>query len=504
MKFHTSFFVAAAAFIPATSSYADVTPQEVWAHAQLSAKSMGHTLSGRLEHDGDMLVVHDVKIEILGMNSDLMTFAGSLPKMVLKPLSGGTVELTVPEPTTYTVTMAGHPSIGMDAIDIVSSMTMDNAFIVSGSADDLAYEMLPGTIAYVTQKQVKDGLVVVPEQIITLLGAQGDMTYAIDEGRIATVMDFRADAVTSQSNGTTDEITMETVYKAAPLQLNADFMAQSGDQDAPLDYLKTLTGQAQYTIGNLTAETTAGTAAQMMHILAESQETTLIATIADGSFNYSGSVGQTEVALDGSAIPFPNIDFGIEKTTIGLTMPFVQSDAPAAFGTKLAIENLRLPDIAWMMLDPAGQMPHDPATLKLDISGDMILDVDLFNPQSMMNLDAGDLPVFPQNFTLNELFLSVAGATLSGTGAATVVAPEKLAGAQLPFQTGQATLALTGGTALINTLEQSGLVPPQMSATAKMMLTIFARPGEDDDSYISDIELSEQGALTVNGQPMPF
>lgn len=504
MKFHTPFLVAAITIFPATASYADVTPQEVWDHAQLYGKTMGQTLNARLEQDGDTLIVHDVTIKMPGLSNDFMMFEGSVPKIILKQLDDGKVEMTTPEPIAYSFAISGNPKVGMEPVDILSSMTIDNTIIVSGSAGDFAYEMLPGTMTYVTQKQIKDGIAVVPEQIVTALGVHGLMTYSIEGDNIATVMDVQADAVTAVSNGTTESMTMETTYKAAPLKVTANFTTSASALDEPLGYLKTLNGDASYSIDNLTAEMTTGAAAQMMHMVAETQGTSIGANIANGSFNYFGSSIQTEVVLDGSAIPFPQLDFGIGNAEFAVTMPFLASDDPETFGLKLALENLRLPEIAWMMIDPTGQMAHDPAALKFDISGDMMLDVDLTNPQDMMDLSDDKMPLFPTDLALNELFLSIAGATLSGTGNATFIDRDDVKEAQLPLKTGQATLALTGGTALIDTLSQTGLIPPQMSASAQMMLSMFARPGETADSYITDIELNEQGALTINGQPMPF
>lgn len=504
MKFLTSFLVATTALFPATAAFADVTPQEVWAQGLLTAKISGQTwTAAELEETGDTLIAHDVTITMPGF-SDIMTMNGTIPQIVMTQLSDGKVEITVPGVVTYNVSVEGRLDFGMDPMSITSTMAIDNTIIASGSADDLSFDILPGSITYATQKQVEDGVAIVPEQLVTLLGVKGVATQKTSGDDVSSTWDMQADAVSMVSDGTTPDMTLNTSYKIAPFNLSADFTTSATPPDAPLGFLEMLNGTGTYTMGNTTFEVTTGSAEQMMHIVGETEASTLGVTITEGALTYAGTSANTEVVLDGSAIPFPQVDFGLESTEFKLTMPFLASDNEKPFGLKLALDNLRLPEIAWMILDPSAQMAHDPATLKLDVSGDMMLNVNLLNPTDIMTNSEDGLPLFPSNLILNELFLSIAGATLTGTGDALFVDQDDFEGADLPFKTAQATLALTGGIALIDSLAQTGLVPPQMSTTAKVMLSMFARPAEGEDSFVSDIVLDETGNLTINGQPLPF
>lgn len=504
MKYHTSFLVASTALFSATTAFADVTPQEVWAQGLLMAKISGQTwTAAELKDTGDTLIAHDVSITMPGL-SDIMSLNGTIPQIIMTQMSGGKVEIKIPDVVTYNMFVEGRLDLGMEPMAITSTMAMDNVMIASGTADDLSFEILPGSITYATQKQVKDGIALVPEQIITLLGVQGVATQTTSGDDVSSTWDMQADAVSMVSDGTTPDITLYTSYKIAPFNLNANFTTSATPPDSPLGFLETLNGTGTYTMGNTAFEVTTGSAEQMMHIVGETEASTLGMTVTDGALTYAGTTTNTEVVLDGSAIPFPQVDFGIESTDFSLTMPFLASEDEESFGLKLALENLRLPEIAWMILDPSAQMAHDPATLKLDVSGDMMLNVDLLNPTEIMTKSEDGLPLFPTNLMLNELFLSVAGATLTGTGDALFVDQGDFKGADLPFKTAQATLSLTGGNALIDTLAQTGLVPPQMSTTAKVMLSMFARPGEGEDSFITDVILDEAGTVTVNGQPLPF
>lgn len=504
MKYLTSFLVATTALFPATAAFADVTPQEVWTQSLLTAKIAGQTwTAAELEDAGDILIARDVAITMPGL-SDIMTFSGTVPQIIMTQLSGGKVEITIPDVVTYNVSVEGPLDLGMDPTSITSTMAIDNTIIASGTADDLSFDILPGSITYATQKQVEDGVAIVPEQLVSLLGVQGVATQKAVGDNVASKWDIQADAVSMVSDGTTPDMTLNTSYKIAPFNLSADFTTSAAPSNAPLGFLESLNGTGTYTMGNTVFEVTTGSAEQMMHIIGETETSTLEATVTEGALTYAGTSANTEVVLDGSAIPFPQVDFGLESTEFKLTMPFLASEDEKPFGLKLALDNLRLPEIAWMILDPNAQLSHDPATLKLDVSGDMMLNVDLLNPADILTASQGELPLLPKDLTLNELFLSVADATLTGSGNATFVDQLDIGTADMPFKTAQATLALTGGIALIDTLAQTGLVPPQMSTTAKVMLSMFARPAEGEDSFVSDILLDETGNLTINGQPLPF
>lgn len=505
MQYRTSFLVATTALFPATASFADVTPQEVWDQFLVSAQVSGQTwTAANLEQNDDTLIAQDVSLA-MPIFGDFMTVDGTIPQVVMQQLDDGTVKMTIPDPVDYSVSIEGELDLGLERMDVVSTMTMDNVMIASGTAEDLTIEIQTGTLTYVTPKQVKDGVAIVPEQTITLLGVQGISTQKTTGKDIAATWEMTAEAATMISNGTTDELTMETSYKMAPLTMVADFTSNLDSLDTPLGFIKAANGSGSYAIENMAFEMKTGTAEQMMHLTGETEAATVGVDLSDGSLTYTGTSANTEMVVSGSAIPFPQIDLGLEAANFALTVPFMASEQKEEFGLKLELSSLRLPEIAWMILDPSAQMAHDPATLKLDISGDTHIDVDLLDFAKFMDLaESGTSPFVPANLKLNDLFLSIAGATLMGQGEAMFVAPDAFADAELPFQTAEATLSLTGGTALIDTLTQAGLLPPQTSMTAKMMLGMFARPGDGDDAFITDIKLDEAGTVTLNGQPMPF
>jgi len=59
---------------------------------------------------------------------------------------------------------------------------------------------------------------------------------------------------------------------------------------------------------------------------------------------------------------------------------------------------------------------------------------------------------------------------------------------------------LTGGNTLLDTLVDMGLVPSEQAMGARMMLGVVARPGDGEDTLVSEIEVNEEGQIFANGQ----
>ncbi|RPE64838.1 hypothetical protein EDD53_2602 [Pacificibacter maritimus] len=504
MSLRTSFVVASCLMLPAHIGFADVSPQHVWENLQLFGQSIGQSYTAELEQNGDTLVARDVAIEFTGQSSELVTLNGYFPEIRFKALKRGAVEITFPAAGRYTSSIAGNPSLDISPLDIENTVTIGNTIIATGSPDDITFTVAPGTVSYVTHEQSKSGMTLVPEKVMTLSDFKGELTTVQKDGALLSDLDVSAQSINVTSNGSTDDVAMESTFHSAPIAITAAFSTAANVAKDRKRFLESMQGDVRYSLGETHFETKTGSAERQLHILGDVQNAFINTSIIDGSLEYGGRATQTEVTVGGSAVPFPSVDFGIQSATFGITAPYLASPDPRPVGIQVAFEQVRLPDVAWSMLDALGELPHEPATLRLDLVGNVISEIDLINPQSMLEAKSDNLPFQPLDLSLNDLFVSVGGATLAGEGTATFVDNLATSNKRLPFKSGEATLALTGGTALINAITASGLVAPQMGATAKMLLGVFARSGEGEDSYITDIELQKGKSVTVNGQKLPF
>ena len=146
-------------------------------------------------------------------------------------------------------------------------------------------------------------------------------------------------------------------------------------------------------------------------------------------------------------------------------------------------------------LRPVGggvEIIHRPQNI-IDIAGSGVLAEDVFDPEVMEELAAP--PGQLNALKVNELKLTIAGAELTGDGE---FAFNNQFG--IPMPSGVANLMLVGGNGLLDTLVGMGLVPEEQAMGARMMMGLFARPGDGEDTLVSTIEVKEEGSILANGQ----
>ena len=96
---------------------------------------------------------------------------------------------------------------------------------------------------------------------------------------------------------------------------------------------------------------------------------------------------------------------------------------------------------------------------------------------------------------VNRLRFALAGAELTGDAAFVF---DNSTG--MPQPEGTANLAITGINRLIDALVGMGMIPEEQAMGARMMLSLFAKPGETEDSLVSTIEFKADGSIYSNGQ----
>ena len=129
----------------------------------------------------------------------------------------------------------------------------------------------------------------------------------------------------------------------------------------------------------------------------------------------------------------------------------------------------------------------------VDLDGDVVLEEDIFDPkvaEEMMG-PPGQLNAL----NLKEVKLSLGGAELTGDGAFAFNNESVM-----PVPSGVVNLMLTGGNGLLDTLVNMGLLPEEQAMGARMMMGLFARPGDGEDTLVSTIEVKEDGSVLANGQ----
>ncbi|MFO7759466.1 MAG: DUF2125 domain-containing protein [Roseovarius sp.] len=215
---------------------------------------------------------------------------------------------------------------------------------------------------------------------------------------------------------------------------------------------------------------------------------------------YGASGEEVSMAITTSDLPFP-VDLEMARLGSSITMPVMSSEAMQDYAVNLELSEFTMSDQIWSMIDPGAQLPRDPATLRVDLSGTGRLFLDLLDAAEMESLETRErMPGEVESLTLNELTLEVAGAKLSGEGAFTFDSDDLESFEGAPAPEGTLDLRLLGGNALLEKLVGMGLVPEDQASGMRMMMGLFATPGDAEDELVSKIEVTEDGQILANGQ----
>jgi hypothetical protein len=216
------------------------------------------------------------------------------------------------------------------------------------------------------------------------------------------------------------------------------------------------------------------------------------------AMTYKGGGKEIEVIASGAQIPFPEVALRYAESVFDFAVPLSKGDAPQPFNMTVKLIGATISDEVWGLFDPAGSLPRDPATLIVDANGTAKLAMDLTDEAAT---NSGQPPGTLESLNLPDLQLTAAGADLTGAGAFTFDNTDLTTFQGMPAPTGRIDLKLVGGNGLLDKLIQLGYVPEDQAMGLRMMLGMFARPGEGPDTLTSTIEFRDKG-LFANGMQL--
>ncbi|MFN0115052.1 MAG: DUF2125 domain-containing protein [Paracoccaceae bacterium] len=485
--------LAAAAFAAlafgGTAARADLTADQVWQSWSDYYSSLGQEItSAASERQGDTLVVSGV-----AMTAKMPTgsYSAAFGDVRLRELGDGRVEISfAPEvPITLNNTAESGETVDMGMRMMQTGMSV----VASGTPEALSYDVAAPDVRFGIDKMTVDGAEVPMQATVAMTGGAG--THKVTSGGARAVSSsFTADALSF-------DVAAKNPEGEGNFTAKGNMAGISGMSDATMPEGIDMTDmKAALAAGfGLTSGLTFGSgsysvdfndAGKTMTANVEAGGGNLDIALSKAGLVYGGGGKAAKISVVASDLPFP-VDLAYAETGFNLTMPLSQSDAaqPVAFLVKVI--DLTVSEAIWGMIDAGNQLPHDPATVILDVSGMAKLMVDLFDPA------VAESPAPPgqiDQVTLNQLLVRLAGAELTGSGAVNV---DNSAG--MPAPVGAVDLQLTGGNKLLDTLASMGLIPPDQVMGAKMMLGLFAVP-TGEDVLTSKIEFKEDGGIYANGQ----
>jgi hypothetical protein len=484
--------VLAASLLTSTAANA-ITADQVWASLQARFTGLGMTLAADSQaKSGGTLAVKGLKI---GTTTKGGTFGITLAELDFAEASDGSVTITPPAsiPITFASAADQKPQTSANA-----TLTLNGATtVVTGTDGDMTYTGAANSAAMSLDKLVSDGKPVDLRVKGAMTGLKssshvtGTSPQQIDSTSSIASLSFTMDATNPDGPGTMhaeaavsnlagtgkmttipglDMTNMAAALAAgyaveSALTYGATTFAFKFDQ-AP----KTSASTGSLTGGNVTVSMT------KTHI------------------QYGGGSTGLDVTIESSQSPIPSVTLKMAQSAFNFLVPVGKSDTAQDFALLTSLDGVSVNDEVWAMIDPKGALPHDPATVILDLAGKGKWAFDFLDPAQAAKPPA--IPGELDALTLNQLEVKAAGADLTGTGAVTF---DNSAGG-VPKPTGSVDLKLTGGNGLIDKVTKMGLVPQDQAMGARMMLGMFAKPGEGADTMTSKIEFNADGSILANGQ----
>lgn len=487
----------ALALLAGGAARADVTAAQVWDNLRGALEANGQTLAvGAVRDTGDGLVAADVTLSAVSPEA---TFTARIGDIGLRERGDGTVELSLAPRQEIRIEKPGDDTRRLRLGVVPEGLSI----IASGDEAKVAYDVKAGAIRLVTDegavgpgKQAEISALLsgikgryelgtglggaVPVPVSSFLSAARltlDASGHVEEKDETIELSVEMDDISSSNSGTTMRTGPEEMAAALKAGLAVDSRLAHGPARYRLNF-----SDAEETL-RFDATESAG------HVAVKLSRDGLGVEVVDSDLS---------VTLSGSDIPLPEVAFALETLRLGLAMPVLESSTPGRLALGLRLEQLAPSALIWSALDPGGNLPHDPATVVVELEGKGNWSFDVFDPASAAAV-AAEAPGELHELSLTELRIAAAGAVLEGSGSFVFDNSDLDSFGGVPRPTGAIDLILTGGNALLDRLVRMGLLPEEQAMGVRMMSAIFARP-TGEDVLSSRIEITPDGAVLANGQ----
>lgn len=496
---------ALAVVMPATAALADVTAAQVWSDWKGYMTSAGYDITASETTSGGTVTVSDLKMA-MDFGDDTMDATTEIDFETIRFVEKGDGSVSIELPAQSAIQIALEPKDG-DAVDLTLDYTQDTPVMsATGDPDEITYTYAANALT-MRLANVNFNGVILTEQVAKMEFSFKDVSYVtqtklgdlrnIVQDMSASAMDYTVFFKDPAGEGLLDvsgamEGLTFTGGGDLPLETDpADLNAMLNDGFAFQGTFNSTSGQYQASFDGPDGSGT---------INSVSGGGTLGVGMTPDGLTYEAR--QTDVNLNMllTELPLP-ISFMAAQTGFDMLLPLQKSDDEQGFGLGIALEDFEMADTLWGLFDPTGQLPRDPATLVVELSGKAKVLFDFLDPTQAALLETtGAAPGELNALTLEKLELDAVGARLTGDGGFTFDNGDLLTFDGMPRPLGGVNLSLVGGNGLINKLVSMGLLPEEQAMGARMMMGLFAVPGDGEDSLKSRIEVNEQGHVLANGQ----
>lgn len=482
-------------------AHAELTAADVWADFKGYLTSSGYTIEAQESQSGNTLTISELNmaIPISEEEGDVDVVIGELS---FTSNDDGSVSISIPQ--TLPMSMRVAPP-GEDTVSVNMEYTNTGLLMTAtGEPNDLSYNYTASELLMRVNEIVVNGVGIDLGEIeVGMANLAGTTTMKVGEVR-ETEQQLVADAISYVFDITDPETGGRFNVQGA---ING--LSGSGTSALPPEVDATNMALALENGFDIVAKLAFQSSSANIEFEEEGEtvkgETTSemgtfdISMSADG-IKYGATSAATKVFMQGGEFPLP-VEFAMGDAGFNITMPISSSDEEQDFAFGLKLADFTMSDLLWSLFDAGEQLPRDPATIALNLSGTAKLLLNLLDAEEMASMEqSGELPGELNSLNVDGLQVSVAGAELMGEGAFTFNNEDLSTFSGFPAPDGAIDLSLVGGNGLLDKLVAMGLVPEEQATGARLMLGLFTVPGTEADSLTSKIEVRPDGQVLANGQ----
>lgn len=496
---------AIALCLPATAAFADLTSAEVWADWKSYMASGGYEVTASESFNGGTLTVSDLRMQIdLGTDT-----GGGAANLLMGPVrfveqNDGSVSIELSAQTTVEV-----ESTTIDGDTFALTLTYvqtDPVMTATGDPSEVTYDYSSPGLSMALSGLSVNGTSIgseVATAAINVTNIAYSATTSVDALRkieqTMTVGTLGYDIAFADPAGE-GKFKLAGAMNDISLDATGDLPSDVNPQDlnamldAGLDFdvaMASLGGTYTLSFSSPDGSGTANSTSEGGDIKMSMSQEGLTYDIAQRNVDFNVLVTE---------FPLP-LSFSAGEVGTSIQMPLQRSPDEQAFGLSLSLNDFTMSDVIWSLFDPSSQLPRDPATLLVDLSGKAKVLFDFLDPAQASVLEqTGAAPGELNALTLNKLELDAAGAKLTGSGDFTFDNSDLITFDGAPRPLGGLDLSLVGGNGLLDKLVAMGLLPDEQAMGARLMMGLFAVPGDAPDTLNSRIEVNPEGHVLANGQ----
>ncbi|MEP3676370.1 DUF2125 domain-containing protein [Sulfitobacter sp.] len=497
---------ATAFCVLANTAYADLNPAEVWDDARANLEIMGYTVTATEELLDGTLTVSDITLNSEA-NANQQAVTISMGPLQFSQVNGGDVEVILPATMPVTIDMAAT-ALKRPARIEMSLTQSGQEILVSGDPDAMVFDYTADSFGLSLDTLTIDDTLYEADSARFLVSGEN-----VQSQRKVIAGETRSYDQSMQIDRVTYDVFFNDPAQVEALQMtstleNISFGGISsmpdGESTQSGDFSALLTDgfmfEGEFKTGTTETQTEITSTDGTSKIKTGTEGTTLAIAMGQDGIRYDAQARQLQIGAQLAGLPFP-LFAQMQRSGMSLSSPVQKSDEPQDFAMSFDMTDFTMSDIIWALFDPSGQLPRDPATVAVDLSGKAKVLFDLFDPTSVEALTAsGATPGELSALTLNRLELDAVGAKINARGDLTFDNTDKTTLPGFPKPVGAIDIDIAGANGLMDKLVAIGLLPAQQVTGARLMLGLFAVPGATPDTLSSKIEFNEAGQILANGQ----